>query len=689
MDYQTQIDNLIDLAIVQRDELKQLVDQLPQLREYLSAEVERKFDAVEPELRSELEAFFAQKTDERVDDLRGEVSERIAEVLKSLEMAASAKYAALMQEKDRAAEVLNQAEAKIAEVQAAIPGKVKELVTDELSRFPRANQIDQLRKEFAEPRGLNPRGKWLAGERYQKLDLVSYNGESYVSNVNDNTEKPSRSSAAWTLSAARGQGGGGGGITSLNDLFGPPTSDLDIVGAEGSNYVRKTLTAGENVTLTETPTEITISSAGGGGGTSAQTLIANVTNAESVTITKGQVVYAFEATGNRVSVKLAYNTSDATSAKTFGIVLSASITAGGTGTVTCVGVISGLDLGTYAEGDSVYLAATPGNFTATKPYAPNHLVYVGIVERNTNGNGLLYVRIQNGFELDEIHDVQINSPRLAGQTLIYDQTNDLWKNAQITGASDQISVSNSNAAIQIGIPTNPRLFGQLAVESNNEQGLKLNNSDGNAYLGVENQENNASIIASSSLVVQKTYPAEVSLKLIQSTNPAALYLQQSDSESAIIRRNPTGVSDPRRLEYIANGTGASHWFNTNVAVNGNLTVTGTVIDPAITGTILEDIFTITDGAAFEVDPGNGSIQLITLGASRTPKATNFAAGESVTLMVNDGTAYALTWTDSTWGTGGVVWVGGSAPTLATSGYTVIQFWKVSAQIYGARVGDVA
>lgn len=115
----------------------------------------------------------------------------------------------------------------------------------------------------------------------------------------------------------------------------------------------------------------------------------------------------------------------------------------------------------------------------------------------------------------------------------------------------------------------------------------------------------------------------------------------------------------------------------------------TLTDPAITGTILEDIFTITDGAAFEVDPGNGSVQLITLGASRTPKATNFAAGESVTLMVDDGTAYTLTWTDSTWGTSGVTWVGGSAPTLATSGYTVIQFWKVGTQVYGAHVGDVA
>ncbi len=112
----------------------------------------------------------------------------------------------------------------------------------------------------------------------------------------------------------------------------------------------------------------------------------------------------------------------------------------------------------------------------------------------------------------------------------------------------------------------------------------------------------------------------------------------------------------------------------------------TLTDPIITGAILEDVFTITDGAAFEIDPGNGTIQLITLGANRTPKATNFAAGESVTLMVADGTAYTLTWTDITFGTSGVAWVGGTAPTLDTTKYTVIEFWKVGTQVYGALVG---
>lgn len=120
-------------------------------------------------------------------------------------------------------------------------------------------------------------------------------------------------------------------------------------------------------------------------------------------------------------------------------------------------------------------------------------------------------------------------------------------------------------------------------------------------------------------------------------------------------------------------------------VGGTQTLTAkTLTDPTIIGTIIEDVFTITDGAAFEIDPANGSIQLITLGASRTPAATNFVAGESVTLMINDGTAYTITWT-----TVGVVWAGGTAPTLATTGYTVIELWKVGSTIYGALVGNVA
>ena len=102
----------------------------------------------------------------------------------------------------------------------------------------------------------------------------------------------------------------------------------------------------------------------------------------------------------------------------------------------------------------------------------------------------------------------------------------------------------------------------------------------------------------------------------------------------------------------------------------------------------DTVYNITDGAAFEIDPANGNIQTITLGASRTPKATNFAAGQCILLGIDDGSAYTITWTD---GTLSPVWVksGGAAtaPTLATTGYTWILLWKVSTTIYGTLVGS--
>lgn len=98
----------------------------------------------------------------------------------------------------------------------------------------------------------------------------------------------------------------------------------------------------------------------------------------------------------------------------------------------------------------------------------------------------------------------------------------------------------------------------------------------------------------------------------------------------------------------------------------------------------ETVFTITDSSSVDINPSNGTIQLWTLGANRTPTATNFASGQSLTLMIADGAAYAVTWT-----TIGVIWVGGIAPTLPTTGYGVIELWKVNSTIYGAYVGAVA
>ncbi len=158
-----------------------------------------------------------------------------------------------------------------------------------------------------------------------------------------------------------------------------------------------------------------------------QTMHALVHNADSVTINKGEVVYLFSASGNKASVKLANNTSDATSAKTFGIAAE-DITSGQNGFITCQGVLDGLNTGMYTAGDTLYLGATAGSLTNVKPYAPNHLVYVGIVEKANAGNGQIYVRVQNGYELNEIHDVDlITTPPADGDVLKYELATGLWK----------------------------------------------------------------------------------------------------------------------------------------------------------------------------------------------------------------------------------------------------------------------
>ena len=111
--------------------------------------------------------------------------------------------------------------------------------------------------------------------------------------------------------------------------------------------------------------------------------------------------------------------------------------------------------------------------------------------------------------------------------------------------------------------------------------------------------------------------------------------------------------------------------------------------PTLSGVTLndgytEEVYAVVDAAGVAISPTNGSIQTWTLGASRTPTAGTWAAGQSMTLMINDGTAYTVTWT-----TLGVTWVGGTAPTLVTTGFTVIQLWKVGSTIYGALTGSVA
>ena len=162
----------------------------------------------------------------------------------------------------------------------------------------------------------------------------------------------------------------------------------------------------------------------------AQNLVTEVYNKTGATLTKGTVVYIDGGQGNLPSVTKALATGDATSAQTYGIV-QADITNMNNGYVVAAGRLSDLDTQAFTEGTQLYLSATTaGTYTSTKQYAPNHLVYVAIVVRAHPTQGVIEVKIQNGYELDELHNVSAQSPT-NNDGIFYNSATSLWEKKSI------------------------------------------------------------------------------------------------------------------------------------------------------------------------------------------------------------------------------------------------------------------
>ena len=168
----------------------------------------------------------------------------------------------------------------------------------------------------------------------------------------------------------------------------------------------------------------------------AERLITEVYNSTGATLTKGTIVYINGGQGNLPTVTKALATGDSTSAQTFGVV-QADITNNNNGYVVVAGKLSDLDTQAYTEGTQLYLSSTTaGAWTSTKQYAPAHLVYVGIVVRSHPTQGIVEVKIQNGYELDELHDVAAQNPD-NNDILQYKTSTSLW--TKVAGTTSNIA----------------------------------------------------------------------------------------------------------------------------------------------------------------------------------------------------------------------------------------------------------
>ena len=172
------------------------------------------------------------------------------------------------------------------------------------------------------------------------------------------------------------------------------------------------------------------------------------------TINKGQAVYVIGSTGNdgtNMLVDRASNDIEMTSSKTMGL-LETSLAKNGIGYVITEGLLAGLNTNSANVGDPVWLG-TNGNLIyglANKPVAPAHLVFIGIVTRKNQNNGEIFVKVQNGFEMEELHNLVLTG-KATGDMIKWDGTK--WVNFK--GVSGTFTSADSKTiTVTDGIITN-------------------------------------------------------------------------------------------------------------------------------------------------------------------------------------------------------------------------------------------
>lgn len=164
-----------------------------------------------------------------------------------------------------------------------------------------------------------------------------------------------------------------------------------------------------------------------------------VKNTTGTTIPKGSAVYVSGATGDNALISLASATSDPSSSKTLGLTATA-INNDAFGYVIEAGYLTDIDTSAATAGAAVWLGNTPGSLVFVSPPAePSHAVYLGVVARVQSNNGSILVKVQNGYELDELHDVSAGSPS-DGDIIQYKTSSSLWTKQSVSQAGIAASV---------------------------------------------------------------------------------------------------------------------------------------------------------------------------------------------------------------------------------------------------------
>jgi len=466
---------------------------------------------------------------------------------------------------------------------------------------------------------------------------------------------------------------GGTGQTSYTN------GQLLIGNSTGNTLTKATLTAGTGITITNSPGGITIDSTASGSGTVtsvAATVPSFLSVAGSPITTSGTLAISYSGT----ALPIANGGTSATTANgainallpsqtgNSGKVLSTDGTntswaaVGGSGTVTSVDVSGGTTGLTTSGGPvtasgTITLAGTlaianGGTGETTRQAAIDALAGAVTSGQYLRGNGTDVV--MSAIQAADVPTLNQNTTGTA---------------ANVTGT---VAVANGGT-------------GATTLTANN---VILGN--GTSAVQVVAPGANGNVLTSNGTTWTSSTPtASGTVTSVAATVPAFLSVAGSPiTTSGTLAISLSGTALP-----VANGGTGITSFGTGVAaaLGQNVTGSGSIAlatSPTLSGTTLNDGYTeevfAVSGTTPALSPTDGSIQTWTLSGNSTPTQGTWNSGQSITLMIDDGSAFTVTWTSLA-----VVWKtdAGVAPTLNTTGYTVITLWEVGTTIYGARVGN--
>lgn len=183
--------------------------------------------------------------------------------------------------------------------------------------------------------------------------------------------------------------------------------------------------------------------------TSATRLVTTVYNITGSTIPKGSVVYINgRHSSNLPTIALAQANNETNSYKTFALVEN-DIANNNSGIVIQAGNIGNLNLPTssFTDGDLVYLSpSVAGGITTTKPTASNHICKLGSVTRAHPTFGQIEIKIENGWQMDELSDVKIANVPNDSTILQFSRVDSLWHDVSPTTAIGNRYIKPSDTA---------------------------------------------------------------------------------------------------------------------------------------------------------------------------------------------------------------------------------------------------